>query len=365
MAQVITFLGKGGVGCTTVAIAAARQLAAQGLPTLFASSDPSPALAVLLGATPSSDPQELAPNLQAVQLQAAALLERGWEEAKRLEAQYLRSPTLSNVYGQELGLFPGLDSALALNALREYNASNRYQVIVYDGDRGLNTLRMLGIPEVGSWYLRRFRRVFFESDLGKAIAPFVQPLSATVFNRAWSFDDLGKEPTDEMSTLLQQGQAMLHDPDQVLAHLVTTSDPGAIATAQYLWGSAQQIGLTVAKVLWNQGEPSNEAVASFAPLPITALPRRSRDDWQVLQAALPDLRDGRQAPQPVTIDVANRQVRVFLPGFTKQQVKLTQYGPEITIEAGDQRRNLILPPTLQGQPIKGAKFQDRYLVISL
>ncbi len=365
MAQVITFLGKGGVGCSTVAIAAARQLAAQGTSVLFVSRDPSPALGVLLGSVPGPDPQEIAPKLHAVQLQSATLLERGWEQAKQLEAQYLRSPTLKNVYGQELGIFPGLDSALALNALRDYNASNRYEVIVYDGDRGLQTLRMLGIPEIASWYVRRFRKVFFESDLGKAIAPFVQPVSGAVFNRAWSFDDLDKEPDGEMADLLQEGKSMLHDPQRVIAHLVTTSEPAAIATAQYLWGSAQQIGLTVASVLWNQAQPPSEAQADFAPLPLVSLPSRSGDDWQALQSALPNLRDGSQAPPSLTVDTANRQVRVFLPGFDKKQVKLTQSGPEITIEAGDQRRNLTLPPPLKGQPVKGAKFQDRHLVISL
>jgi arsenite-transporting ATPase len=71
-----------------------------------------------------------------------------------------------------------------------------------------------------------------------------------------------------------------------------------------------------------------------------------------------------QAPKPIEVDVQTRQVRLFLPGFDKKQVKLTQYGPEVTVEAGDQRRNIFLPPALSGRSITGAKFQNNYLIIS-
>jgi arsenite-transporting ATPase len=78
MSLILTFLGKGGTGRTTVAIAAAKRLASQGQRVLLVGQNPGPAFGILLGTEPGSDPQELSAYLQVVQLSAAALLERGW-----------------------------------------------------------------------------------------------------------------------------------------------------------------------------------------------------------------------------------------------------------------------------------------------
>lgn len=364
MALILTFLGKGGTGRTTVAIAAAKQLSNRGQRVLLVGQDPSPALRLLLEASIGSDPTEISPNLQAVQLQATVLLERSWEEVKKLEAQYLRSPTLKNVYGQELGVLPGMDSALALNAIREYENSGKYDVIIYDGTGDQATLRMLGMPEIFSWYIRRFRKVVEDSDVWKSISPFIQPVTSAVLNVSWTGENFAQEPTKQANDLLEQGKAAVADPNRVAAYLVTTDDPVAIATAKYLWGSAQQIGLTVGSTLLNQAANSDAVATEFSPLPLHVIPSRIGADWQPLMDALPDFKQAMQAPKPITINIPTREVRLFLPGFDKKQVKLTQSGPEVTIEAGDQRRNILLPPQLSGQSVKGAKFQNSYLTIS-
>lgn len=50
MSLILTFLGKGGVGRTTVAIAAAKRLASQGKRVLLAASDSELAFGLLLNA---------------------------------------------------------------------------------------------------------------------------------------------------------------------------------------------------------------------------------------------------------------------------------------------------------------------------
>jgi arsenite-transporting ATPase len=365
MSFILTFLGKGGTGKTTMAIASAKHLASLGEKVLLVSSDPSPAFTSLLGVETSTTPQEIGANLSVVQLKTTVLLEKSWEDVKDLEAKYLRSPTLKNVYGQELGILPGMDNALALNAIREYDQSNKYDTIVYDGDGDLATLRMFGTPDIMSWYIRRFRQILGESDLGKAISPFIQPVTSAILNVSWNADNFAQEPTNEANEILSQGKKAVSDPNRMIAYLVTNDNEQAIAIAKYYWGSAQQIGLTIGGVIFNQGQVNDTISQEFNPLVVTPIPTQTNNDWSSITDKLPNFKQPVSAPKPLVIDTSARQVKVFLPGFDKKQVKLTQYGPEITIEAGDQRRNIFLPAPLTGQPVKGAKFQDGYLIISL
>ena len=187
----------------------------------------------------------------------------------------------------------------------------------------------------------------------------------SIFNFSFSFDNIAPETNNPATTIVAEAKAAIGDPQRVAAYLVTTTQAPAIATAKYLWGSAQQIGLTVGGVLLNLGETTEEIKNDFSPLSLSPLPTIAEGDWMTLSEALPDFKQAYLAPKPITIDTANGQVKLFLPGFDKKQVKLTQSGPEITVEAGDQRRNLILPPSLAGKSVKGAKFQEGYLIFSL
>jgi len=363
MAFILTFLGKGGVGRTTIAIAAAKKFARQGKRVLLIGSEPAPALSSL-GVMPGADPQAMEPNLSGVQLQISGLLERAWEDLKQREREYLRTPILKEVYGQELGVLPGLDSALTFHALRQYDDSGQYDVIVYDGSGDQTLLRMLGMPDILSWYFRRFRQVFNNSDLGRIVTPLLQPIAGAVLNISWTDDIFNQPMTQEASNLLDQGKQAIADPQRMAAYLVTTPEDGAIATAKYLWGAAQQVGLTVGGVLLNRAEAGTEEIIAFAPLPLTPVPIQRVNDWQPLIDALPEFDAARQAPPAIAINIPDRKVSLFLPGFDRTQVKLTQSGPEITIEAGDQRRNIFLPAELRGQPVKTARFQDGFLIIS-
>jgi anion-transporting ArsA/GET3 family ATPase len=348
MSLILTCLGKGGVGKTTCTIAMARHFAAMGLRVLLVGQQPD--FPVLLGKAITGTPQTIEPNLTAVWLQSTLLLEQYWDKMKGLEDQFLRGAFFKEVYGQELGILPGMDQALALSFLREQFASGNYDRLLFDGSGDLAVLRMLGMPEILGWYLRRFRQILSNSALGQAIAPFVEPILRSVLQVNSSADVV--EQAGAMANVLTRGQEAVNDPQRVAAYLVTNASPSAVHSARYLWGSAQQVGLTIGGVL-HRGEIDPTL---FRPLPVIPVP----ENPETVAVPTADF-----APRAVRFDVVSQQVSLFLPSFDKKQVKLIQVGPEITIEAGDQRRNLFLPVELAGKQAVGAKFQEDYLVISL
>jgi anion-transporting ArsA/GET3 family ATPase len=357
MPQIITFLGKGGSGRTTLSVAAAKRAASEGQRVLWVGQSACYPPEIWGGAALTGQPQTIAANLSVVNLSATQLLEKAWDVIKQLETKYLRTPLLQNVYGQELSVVPGIDGAVALYSLQEYFAGGSYDLIIYDSPSSLDAIRTFALPDTLSWYIRRFKQVIETSDLWRNTMPILQPVAATVLSMAWTGESLNMPALQEATEMLDRGQKAMADPNQVAAYLVTGNDPAEIQAATWFWGSAQQSSLAVAGVLVNrQAVVSAELQAAFAPLPVMAI-----DDPQ----AIPTLKPTRDLPKPIDIDVAARQVKLFLPGFTKQQVKLSQSGPEITIEAGEQRRNILLPAGLRGADVTGAKFQDNYLIISL
>ncbi len=366
MSRIITFLGKAGTGQTTLAIATAKWFAQQGSRVLFVTHNPSPSAEQLLETPLSAQAQIVAPKLEAVQLQTTVLLEQSWEALKQFVSPYLPLPSIAQeIYPGELTILPGFDSILTFNALCQYYLRDDYDVIVYHGRGDLETLRLLGVPNVLDWYFRRFRRLFQDLDLAKIAESIAGPIASAFVTANLDTRKVDQE-MNQVRSWIAEGVGVVNDPKRFTTYLVTIDEPGAIAEARWLWGSAQQVNLRVSGVLvYDQIADSTALQQAFEPLEISSFPTLQNQDWEPLLKALPDFNITPTVPDPVSIDVANRQVRVFLPGFTRKQVKLTQFGSELTVEAGDQRRNILLPPELREQSIQAGRFEAPYLIIDL
>lgn len=365
MSRIVTFVGQAGTGHTTIAIATAKWFAERGKRVLLVTDNPSPSAELLLDIPLTAQPQVVAPKLEVVQLQTTVLLEQSWSDVKSLMSVYLPIPTVSEeIYPGEVLILPGLDGALAFNALRQFYMSGDYDVIVYGGRGDLETLRLLGVPNVLEWYFRRFRRVFEAMDLAKIADSIGGPLAAAVVTANLDTKKIERE-ADRVRSWINDGVGVMNDPTQFSAYLVTIDEESAIAETRWLWGSAQQVNIRVSGVLVYpaSGEAVPQLQQAFDPLSVHCIPALKKSNWNALIKALPDFDRIPTVPEPVEINVAQSQVRVFLPGFNKKQVKLTQFGADLTVEAGDQRRNIRLPLELRDRSIQSGKFDAPYLVI--
>lgn len=366
MSRIITFIGKAGIGQTTLAIATAKLFSQQGKQVLFVTHNPNPHAESLLQIPLTHIPQVVAANFQAVQLQVTTMLDQSWEEAKKLLSLYIPLPDKEEIYSGELILLPGFDSLLSFNAMRQYYQSGKYDIIIYDGRGDLETLRMLGIPGMLNWYFQRFGEAFEGFSIQKIADSIGGPVASALISANIDTEKL-QQGLAKIRSWIAEGMAVVGDTKKLTTYLVTSNEAGAIAETKWLWGSAQQINLKVNGVLAYQCEETDvtsNLEQTFAPLSVNPIPALKEHDWHPLLNALPDFNDNHRSPLPLKFDRESLQLFVFLPGFTKKQVKLTQHGKEITVEAGEQRRNIFLPPDLQNLSIQAGKFEEPYLIVS-
>ena len=159
LTPIFTFFGgKGGVGKTTCAAAAAVRAAEEGEQVLVVSTDPAHSLGDALGTKLGPDAKKVTGRLSAAQLDADRALGR-WvderENAFRTIAErgtYLDDEDVERLLSLSL---PGVDELVGLVELRRLANVREYDRVVVDTAPTGHTLRLLEMPET----LRRFAEV--------------------------------------------------------------------------------------------------------------------------------------------------------------------------------------------------------------
>lgn len=162
---------------------------------------------------------------------------------------------------------------------------------------------------------------------------------------------------------MQRVVETFRDPQRFSCFLVTNpNNTLAVDTALRYWGCATQAGLYVAGTFYpfsspNESSANSSSEEKFAPLSVAGVPFISFDspNWDEalgkLSQSAKGLMDGasqaKPLPHPVVFDQGARTVTLFLPGFNKSDVKLSQvFIPLILCLSSTQRLFLsdICPP---------------------
>ena len=386
--RVILMTGKGGVGKTSVAAATGLRCAELGYKTLVLSTDPAHSLADSFDLELGHEPRSVRPNLWGAELDALMELEGNWGAVKRYITQVLQARGLDGVQAEELAILPGMDEIFGLVRMKRHHDEGEYDVLIIDSAPTGTALRLLSIPEVGGWYMRRFYKPL--QGMSVALRPLVEPL----FRPIAGFSLPDKEVMDAPYEFYEQIEALekvLTDNKQTSVRLVTNPEKMVIKESlrahAYLSLYNVSTDLVVANRIipetvndpffekWknNQQIYKQEIHENFHPLPVKEVPLFSEvmcgmEALERLKETLYKDEDPAQVYyQEDTIRVVQNEqdysLELYLPGIPKEKVQLNKTGDELNIRIGNHRRNLVLPQALAALKPSGAKMEEDFLKI--
>jgi arsenite-transporting ATPase len=279
--------GKGGVGKTSVAAATGLRCAELGYRTLVLSTDPAHSLADSFDIELSHEPRLIRSNLWGAELDALMELEGNWGAVKRYITQVLQARGLDAVQAEELAILPGMDEIFGLVRMKRHYDEKEYDVLIIDSAPTGTALRLLSLPEVSGWYMRRFYKPL--QKMSVALRPLVEPL----FKPIAGFSLPDKEVMDAPYEFYEQIEALekvLTDNTQTSVRLVTNPEKMVIKESlrahAYLSLYNVATDLVVANRIipdqvtdpffqrWkeNQQQYRQEIHENFHPLPVKEVP---------------------------------------------------------------------------------------------
>lgn len=386
--RVLLMTGKGGVGKTSVAAATGLRCAELGYKTLVLSTDPAHSLADSFDLELGHDPRLVQPNLWGAELDALRELEGNWGSVKRYITDVLQARGLEGIEAEELAILPGMDEIFSLVRMKRHHDENEYDVLIIDSAPTGTALRLLSLPEVAGWYMRKLYKPF--QAVSQALRPLVEPLFRPVAGFSLPTKEVMDAPYEFYEQLIEL-EKVLTDATVTSVRLVTNPEKMVIKESlrAHAYLSLYNVGTDL--VIANRIIPEavqdpffqrmkekqqlykQEIYDDFNPLPVKEVPLFAEELCGL--EALRRLKDtlyGDEDPAQVYYkettlrvvqDKDDYSLELYLPGIPKDKIELSKSADELNVRIGNHRRNLVLPQALAALQPAGAKIEDDYLKI--
>ncbi len=382
--RIILYSGKGGVGKTSVSAATALRCAELGYRTLVMSTDAAHSLSDCFDLPIGSEPSALTTNLWGQETNLNSAIEKQWATIHKWLSALLAWRGLQDVIAEEIAILPGMEELANLLYIVKYAEEGEFDTIVVDCAPTGETLRLLSFPEILNWWVEKLFPV--QREAAKIVRPVLKPFLHIPIPDEQVFDSI-----QELFPQLKQMRTILTDFDKTSMRLVLNPEKMVIKETQRTFTYLNLYGYFTDLIVCNRFIPQavtdryfdywkenqvhyyDDIVERFAPLPVITVPLMERevmglDMLQVMAHKLYGDKDPtvffyRGKIQSIEKEDSYYILSFDLPYATKEEVSLMRNRDELIIHVGSYRRNIILPRTLAGLSVKGAKLENRRLVI--
>ena len=379
--RIILYLGKGGVGKTTISAATAVRSAAMGKRTLVVSTDLAHSLADCLNTPLTSEPTELAPNLWAQEVNALDEMRRGWGKLQDSMSKILRKRGIDSVMAEELALIPGMDEIVSLINIYRNAREGNFDVVVIDAAPTGETVRLLSMPDTFQWYAGRLMNLQsgtlnLARPLIKAFLPSAEILDAVqaLSERVKVLREALSDPTiSSYRPVVNPERMVIKEALRAETYLALFGYPIDAVICNRVIAPGNYQDTFMQEMYTNQEKLRQQIHATFAPLPIFEAPYYSREILGIEQLGkLGDTIFGEQDPTQVfykgqiqeIIHIGNTYIlRLPLPHVEMDKVLMTKKGDEMIVEIGNFKRDITLPSILANHEATVARFVNKSLEI--
>jgi arsenite/tail-anchored protein-transporting ATPase len=379
--RIILYLGKGGVGKTTISAATAVRSARLGNRTLVVSTDLAHSLADCLNKPLSSEPKELAPNLWGQEVNALDEMRRGWGKLQDSMSKMLRSRGIDSVMAEELALIPGMDEIVSLINIYRNAREGNFDVVIIDAAPTGETVRLLSMPDTFQWYAGRIMNLQsgtlnLARPLIKAFLPSADILDAVneLSERVKALREvLGNPDISSYRPVVNPERMVIKEALRAETYLALFGYPIDAVVSNRVLPKGDYHDTFMQELYRNQTKFQQQIHNTFAPLPIWEAPYYSHEIIGISQLGkLADVMFGDVDPTRVfyrgQIQEVTRQgntyiLRLPLPHVEMDKVLMTKKGDEMIIEIGNFKRDITLPSVLANQEATLARFVNNALEI--
>jgi arsenite/tail-anchored protein-transporting ATPase len=381
--RIILYLGKGGVGKTTVAAATAVRCAELGYKTLVASTDIAHSLADSLNVPLGDKPVEVIPNLWAQEISVVADIHNYWGTLQEFVSGLISGQGINNVVADELSAFPGMDEIVSLLHINKQAKERNFDRVIIDAAPTGETIRLLTMPDTFRWYAGHLSRL--ERGVVKAMRPFAGRLlkgPAEIMEALGKLDAATAELRETLSdpaissyrVVLQPEKMVIREAERAISYLGLFNYPVDGVVINRILPLDVAEGEFYEKRVAIQAKYLEIIENSFRPLPLFRVPYYA--DEVVGTEALSQLAAdcfGEADPgdifyrglvqEVVEIEDGGYRLRLPLPFVTSDKVKLRKRGDEMFITIGNFKREMILPTVLAKRRAVGGALNDGILEI--